>query len=78
MTNADRFLMLTTRIVKLLAILGTALSIVAIVLTHKYEVLLFTGFAVSCAFYVDEVLQKRELEIVRAQPVRRLSVTATR
>lgn len=71
-TTSNQVLFVMIRIAKVLAVIATILSIGAIVITGKTQLLLFTGFAVSCAFYSEEILQKREIKIVRAEPIRTL------
>ncbi len=71
MTDLNSLFYGMTRVVKSLAVLGAVMSMVAIVLTGQTQVLLFTGFAVACAFYTEEVLSQRDVAVVRAESTAR-------
>ena len=58
------------RLVKATAVVAATSSMVAVLLTGRAQLLLFTGFSVACAFYTDEILTKRDVEVVEAEHAR--------
>ena len=58
------------RLVKATAIIAATSSLLAVILTGRAQLLFFTGFSVACAFYTDEILTKRDVEIVEAEHAR--------
>ena len=58
------------RFVKATAVVAATSSMVAVLLTGRVQLLLFTGFSVACAFYTDDILTKRDVEIVEAEHAR--------
>lgn len=59
--TAERIFFGLVRFARVTAVVAVLTSVVAVILTGKAQLLLFSTFAVACGFYTDEVLTKRDV-----------------